>query len=509
MSCRRLSCLASMLVAIVLVSSAKADVRLPALFSDHMVLQSGTAVAVWGWATPGEQVRVSIAGQSKSATAGADGKWQLKLNPLSAGGPHVFNVQAANTIAVQDVLVGEVWLGSGQSNMAMTVGSSQNFEQEQAAAAKFPQIRMFTVSRNPVPTPQAECKGKWEISAPDTVGHFSAAAYFFGRNLHQDLKVPVGLINSSVGGTDIAAWTSEEPQLKVPALKGKIEAWAERDKTFDLAKAQAAHEKQLAAWKETAKKAREAKKPIPRQPRAPVASKLDPNRPTNLYNGMIEPLIPYTLRGAIWYQGEHNSGSVESATLYGQQLPLLIADWRARWGCDFPFAWVQLPNFDRPGGAWEVTRESMLKSLAVKNTGMAITIDVGDPKNIHPTNKQEVGRRLAMWARACVYGKPGVSSGPLPAGHKIRGSQVVLSFTRTDGGLVAKDGELRGFVIAGQDLKWLPARAKIEGDKVVVSSPEVKQPVAVRYAWSQNPDCNLYNGAGLPASPFRTDTGNP
>jgi hypothetical protein len=497
-----------MLVAIVLASSAKADVRLPALFSDHMVLQSGTNVAVWGWAAPGEQVRVSIAGQTKSATAGADGKWQLKLDPLSAGGPHELTVQAANAVAVKDVLVGEVWLGSGQSNMAMTVDRSQNFEQEQPAAAQFPQIRMFTVPRVAVPTPQAECKGKWEISAPDTVGHFSAAAYFFGRKLHQDLKVPVGLINSSVGGTDIAAWTSEEPQLKVPGLKAKIEAWAQRDKTFDLAKAKVAYEKQLAAWNETAKKAREAKKQIPRQPRPPVESTFDPNRPTNLYNGMIEPLIPYTIHGAIWYQGEHNSGSVESATLYGQQLPLLVADWRARWGYDFPFAWVQLPNFDRPG-AWPVTRESMLKSLAVKKTGMAITIDVGDPKDIHPKNKQEVGRRLALWALADVYGKPGVSSGPLPAGHEIRGNQVMLSFTHTDGGLTAKGGQLRGFVIAGQDLKWQPAQAKIEGDKVVVFSPDVKQPVAVRYAWSDNPDCNLYNGAGLPASPFRTDTGNP
>ena len=493
---------------VLFTTQARAEVKLPALFSDHMVLQADRPLAVWGWAAAGEKVQAAIAKQKQSTTAAADGKWQLKLAPLAAGGPHTLTVQGKNRIVIQDVLIGEVWLGSGQSNMAMTVNRAANFEQEQAAA-RLPQIRMFTVDRNPQPSPQAECKGKWVLCAPDSVGPFSATAYFFGRQLHQDLKTPVGLINSSYGGTDIAAWTSLEVQTPVPQLQEQIAEWKKREATFDMAKAKADHEKRMAAWKEAAKTARAKGKPAPRQPRAPIQPLVDQNRPTNLFNGMIAPLIPYTIRGAIWYQGEHNSSTPEKATLYGVQLPLLIADWRARWGCDFPFAWVQLPNFNRPGGTWELIRESMLKSLSVKDSGMAITIDIGDPKDIHPKNKQDVGKRLAMWAEATVYGKNVACSGPLPAGHVVRGNEVVVTFKHADGGLAAKGGALRGFVIAGADKKWLPAQARIEGQTVVVSHPEVKQPTAVRYAWCDNPECNLYNAAGLPATPFRTDVGTP
>ncbi len=506
---RRLLRLCAWIPAFLLTTSlATAEVRLPALFSDHMVLQAGQADAVWGWASPGEKICVSIAGQTKSATAGTDGRWQLRLDPLRAGGPHVLKVQSTNTIRVRDVLVGEVWLGSGQSNMAMKVANAQDFAQEQAAA-NLPTLRMFNVERLPITTPQADCKGQWQVCTPETVGAFSATAYFFGRPLLNELQVPVGLINSSVGGTDIAAWTSAEVQQKVPALLAQMESWKQRDTTFDMAQAKADHERRMAAWKEAAKKARAAKRDVPRAPKPPVEPQHDQNRPANLYNGMIAPLIPYTIRGAIWYQGEHNSRTPETGALYSLQLPLLIADWRARWGYDFPFAWVQLPNFNRTGGGWEVVRESMLKSLSVKDTGMAITIDIGDPKDIHPKNKQEVGRRLAMWALAKVYGKPGASSGPLPASHEIRGQEVCVRFQHADGGLVAKGGELRGFVIAGADRQWVPAQARIDGQSVIVSSPQVKQPVAVRYAWSDNPDCNLYNGAGLPATPFRTDEGQP
>lgn len=505
---RRTWCLSAAAILALFASRALADVKLPALFSDHMVLQADRPVAVWGWAAPGEQVRVTVAGQSQTAKTAADGTWQLKLAALAAGGPHVLNVQGANRIAVQDVLVGEVWLGSGQSNMAMTVNKSANYEQEQPAA-RWPQIRMFTVDRNPQPTPQAECKGRWDVCSPETVGPFSAAAYFFGRQLHQDLETPVGLINSSYGGTDIAAWTSLEAQTPIAPLKTQIDQWKEREAQFNMAQAQAEHEKRMTAWKAASLKAKAAKTPAPRQPRPPVQPQVDQNRPTNLFNGMIAPLIPYTIRGAIWYQGEHNSSTPETGALYGVQLPLLINDWRARWGCDFPFAWVQLPNFNRTGGGWEVTRESMLKSLAVKDTGMAITIDIGDPNDIHPKNKQEVGKRLALWAEGAVYGKPVAVSGPLPAGHAIRDAQVVVTFKQADGGLVAKGGALRGFVIAGPDKKWLPAQARIEGQTVVVSHPDVKQPTAVRYAWADNPDCNLYNAAGLPASPFRTDVVTP
>ena len=492
------------------VLPALADVRLPAIFSDHLVLQRDASVPVWGWAEPGEEVTVEFAGQKKTAKADAKGKWMVKLDPMPASAEPRELIVSGNpkskiqNLKCSDILVGEVWLGSGQSNMAMLVQSSNNYEQEKAAA-NFPKLRMFTVERNPQRTPQADCKGSWKLTTPDNVGPFSAALYFFGRDLHKKLSVPVGLINSSYGGTDIAAWTSEDAQMKVPELKAAFEKWAKDDAAYVPEKAQANFEKQQAAWKEAAKKARTAGKQIPRAPRPPVQPRLSQNHPANLYNGMIAPILPYGIRGAIWYQGEHNA-SVVGGPLYAKQLPLLIKDWRTRWGCEFPFAWVQLPNFLRPGDGWMLVRESMLKSLSVPKTGMAITMDIGDPQDIHPKNKQDVGKRLALWALGTVYGeKVPAISGPLPAGHKISGGEIVLSFKHTNGGLVAKGGALKWFVVAGADKQWKPATARIEGDKVIVSSAEVPKPVAVRYAWSDNPDCNLFNGAGLPASPFRTD----
>ncbi|MBI5820863.1 MAG: sialate O-acetylesterase [Verrucomicrobia bacterium] len=498
----------SLLAAALLVPALHADVRLPAIFSDHLVFQRDASVAVWGWAEPGEEVAVEFAGQKKTAKADAKGKWMVKLDPMPASTEArtlTVRSQATNhELRVTDILVGEVWLGSGQSNMAMTVQSSNNFEQEKAAA-NFPQVRMFTVDRNPQRTPQSDCKGSWKLTTPENVGPFSAAAYFFGRELHQKLGVPVGLINSSYGGTDIAAWTSEDVQMKVPELKAAFENWARNDAAYVPEKAMAVYEKQLAAWKEKTKKARAAGEKPPRAPQKPVQPRLSQNHPANLYNGMIAPILPYGIRGAIWYQGEHNANPV-GGLLYAKQLPLLIKDWRTRWGYEFPFAWAQLPNFNRPGDGWMLVRESMLKSLSVPKTGMAIIIDIGDPQDIHPKNKQDVGKRLALWALGTVYGeKVSAVSGPLPAGHKIRGSEIVLSFTHTNGGLVAKGGALKCFVIAGADKQWKPATARIEGDKVIVSSPDVPKPVAARYAWLDNPDCNLFNGAGLPASPFRTD----
>jgi carbohydrate esterase-like sialic acid-specific acetylesterase len=485
---------------------ARAELKLPAIISDHMVLQADAAVPIWGWADAGEKVTVSLAGQSQSAQAGADGTWRVTLAPLAAGSePRALTVQGSNTLTVNDVLVGEVWLASGQSNMAFQVSRGLNAEQE-IAAAKSPQIRMFSVQRNPQRTSQADCIGQWQICSPETVGHFSAVAYFFGRELNHRLKTPVGLVNSSVGGTDIAAWTSEEVQAKVPELKAQLDRWATEDAAYDPVEAATQQEKQLAAWKKRVVQAKEAGRVPPRKPRSNVQPRLDANYPANLYNGMIAPLIPYAVRGAIWYQGEHNTATAERASLYRMQLPLLIADWRARWGTDFPFAWVQLPNYDRKDFRPEV-REAMLQSLRVKNTGMAITIDVGDPADNHPKNKQEVGRRLALWALGTVYHQQvPATSGPLVASHAIRDGEVALTFDHADGGLMAQGSEeLRGFAIAGEDRQWKPARARIEGKTVVVSHPDIGKPVAVRYAWASNPDCNLFNGAGLPASPFRTD----
>jgi sialate O-acetylesterase len=484
---------------------ARADVRLPKIFSDHMVLQRDIPVTVWGWAGAGEEVTVTVAGKKAAAKADATGKWRVRLDKLPAGGPHTLTVTGKNTRTVKDVLIGEVWLASGQSNMAMTVNRSLNPPKERAAA-KLPQLRMFTVARGPARLPRPDCGGKWVVCSPETVGTFSAAAYFFGRDLHRKLNVPVGLINSSVGGTPIEAWTSLEAQKEQPELKDLLASWDKRAATYDPKAARAAYEKQLAKWKDAAKKARDEGKPVPRRPRPPVDPRDNTHHPAVLYNGMIAPLIPYSLRGAIWYQGESNANSEKSGKLYGVQLPLLVKDWRARWGLRyFPFAWVQLPNYKTPVKGWPLVRESMLQALALPHTGMAVAIDVGEERDIHPKNKQEVGRRLALWARAKVYGEKVAWSGPLPAGHKVTGSVVELSFKHADGGLVARGGELRGFTIAGEDKQWHAAVARIKDGKVLVSSPKVKAPVAVRYSWASNPDGNLYNAAGLPASPFRTD----
>ena len=492
------------------VGTARADVRLPSLFSDHMVLQRDAAVPVWGWADPGEQITVSIAGQTKNAVADDAGNWGLKLDKLSAIAPVTLTVKGKNTIVVQDVLVGEVWLASGQSNMQLSVNDVTNAWKEKASA-QFPQLRMFTVGRKPATTPQTSCEGKWVVCSPETAGNFSAAAYFFGRELHQKLGVPVGLIHSSWGGTPIETWSSMASMEARPELAPVLQKWQATLHPYDEEKARAEYVQALETWTNNAEKLKAEGKKVPPRPKLAGDPKLDKNYPANLFNGMIAPIIPYAIRGAIWYQGENNAAN-DLTRLYSIQLALMIQDWRQRWHeGDFPFAWVQLPNFhartDNPvqTNNWSVVRECMLNTLAVTNTGMAIAIDVGEAKNIHPKNKQAVGHRLALWALATVYGEKIPFSGPLPAGHEISGNEFTLSFTHTDGGLMARDGELRGFAISGADQKWFRAKARIESEQVIVSSPEVKSPVAVRYAWAENPDCNLYNGAGLPASPFRTD----
>jgi sialate O-acetylesterase len=473
----RLLLVASGLVAIALgAAPGRADVRLPAIFSEHMVLQQGAVAPVWGWAEPGEKVTAAVGGQTEIAVADADGKWMVRFTNLKSGGPYTLTVKGKNSLSVGDVLVGEVWLGSGQSNMAMTVSGAKDFEKEKARA-DLPKLRMFTVTSGAASQPQTDCTGKWVVCSPQTVGGFSATLFFCGRELHESLGVPVGLIHSSVGGTPIELWISEEAQRHSPELK-------------DLVTAQ-------------------QPKPPADQPKSDAKPKAAAARSAraigSLFNGKIAPLIPYALHGVLWYQGEANTHPGKSR-YYRHQLPLLVQDWRKRWDTELPFAWVQLPNFERSGDGWMAVREAMLQTLRLPRTGMAIAIDIGEAKDIHPKNKQEVGHRLALWALGEVYGKKvPATSGPLSAGHEVRGAEIVLSFKYVDGGLQAKGGPLRGFAIAGEDRQWKPAMARIEGDKIVVSSPMVKQPVAVRYAWEPAPQCNLYNDAGLPASPFRTD----
>ena len=484
-----------------------ADLKLAAVFSDHMVLQRDKPVPVWGWADPGEKVTVEFAGQKHAATADAKGKWVVKLDPMSASEESRALVVRAETkkaeLKVADVLVGEVWLGSGQSNMAMAVSRCRDFDAEKAAA-KLPLVRMFKENSGAATAPQPDAKGTWAVCSPETVGGHSATLYFFGREIPRDLKVPVGLINSSVGGTPIESWIAAEVQAKVPELKSAHEADMKVYNAFDAEKAKADYAKTLERWNAQVAKAKADGKEPPAKPADPAAARTRRGPPGGLFDGKIHPLIPFAVRGVLWYQGEANSGP-EKAHLYQHQLAALVTDWRGRWGEELPFAWVQLPNFERPGEGWSLVREGMLKTLRLPKTGMAITVDIGDPKDIHPTNKQDVGKRLALWALGSVYGKKGIAtSGPLPAKHTVRDSEIVVAFTHADGGLKAK-GDVAGFQIAGEDKKWVPAVAKIDGETVVVSSPDVKKPVAVRYAWTSNPTCNLFNGQGLPASPFRTD----
>lgn len=489
-------------------SAFAADFRLGPPFSDHMVMQREKPVAVWGWANAGEKVTVSFAGQSKSGTAGPDGKWMLKLDALAAS-PEPRTLLASGTegrkAEARNVLVGEVWLGSGQSNMAMTVAGCLNFDTEKAGAV-FPLIRHYRESSGPAEHPQPEGKGSWQECTPENVGGFSAVLYFFGRAIHKELGVPIGLINTSVGGTPIESWVSAEVQSSDPETKADYDERLSAYLKFDPEQAPALHQKQLEIWRAASEKAKAAGTPfVTPPPKDPLAMHRLKGGPAGLYNGKVVNLVPYTLRGMLWYQGEGNAGS--SAGLYHKQLSQLIVSWRALWQEELPFAWVQLPNYTSPGEGWPRMRESMLKTLELPKTGMAITIDLGDAKDIHPKNKQDVGKRLSFWALGSVYGKevPAIS-GPLPAESKVTGSSIIVSFKHANGGLKAMDGgELKGFLIAGADQQWKPADAKIHGETVAISSPEVAQPAAVRYSWKDWPEGNLYNGAGLPASPFRTD----
>src|ERR1041384_5215697 len=496
---RKLAMLALLCVAPAAIAAPKAELKLIPLFSDNMVLQGDIPAPIWGTAEAGEEVTVSIAGQKKSAKAGADGKWIVKLDPLKAGGPHELTVSGKSSITLKNVLVGEVWICSGQSNMEMSVNSSNNAN-EKKANAPHPKVRLFTVQKRQADATVADIldsKGKpvegWKECGPDTVGSFSAVAYFFGRELNQKLGVPVGLIHTSWGGTPAEVWTRDRVIQSKPEFKNYMNFYAQRHEKY---------EKDLAKYKEDAEKAKAEGKPAPKAPNKPM-------KLSCLYNGMIAPLIPYAIKGAIWYQGESNASQ---AKLYQTLFPAMIQNWREDWGQgEFPFGFVQLANFmarkDQPADSnWAELREAQTMTLSLPRTGMAVIIDIGDAKDIHPKNKQDVGKRLAYWAESQVYGvKDLVYSGPIFDAMKVDGNKAVVSFKHVGGGLVAKGDKLTGFAVAGEDRKFVWADAKIEGDKIVVSCDQVAKPVAVRYAWADNPECNLYNKEGLPASPFRTD----
>jgi len=626
-----------------------ADPALPAIISDHMVLQAGREVPIWGWAEPGEEIEVTIGKQSRAARADESGRWKVAFSPLQAGGPWRLTVHGRKTITVEDVLVGEVWLCSGQSNMQFNLGATNTAARE-IAVADYPQMRVFNVPKESALEPLQRVRSAWQIASPQTAGEFSAVAYFFGRELHQKLGVPVGLITSSWGGTNAEEWTDldslrREPDLApilsrwdraAPEIKQlytkpfESELWFDDFEFIPGAESTAGPPKVLddfddgdlrnrmggewsyessrpaettfnlqtpgrggAGW--AARVAGQMKvgdssvlrlsygpenastdlnaflgirfyvrgkgffkfhslqptitdwdnyaagtfraspewtpvtvlfknlkqagwgKKMPITPKTltgflienQVAAPPPPRPPGGLFNGMIAPLIPYAFRGVAWYQGEGNAGR---ACQYRELLPTLIRSWRNAWGSgDFPFLIVQLPNYlprkpEPSDSAWAELREAQLMALAIPATGLAVTIDQGEADDVHPRRKIEVGRRLALWALGTTYGQDLVYSGPLYESMTVDGNRITLHFKHTGSGLIARGGgPLKGFAVAGADKEYRWGEARIEGDTVVVWSDRVTEPVAVRYAWADNPDCNLYNKEGLPASPFRTD----
>lgn len=475
-----------------------ADVRLPRLFTDGAVLQRHVPVRVWGFADPGEKVRVSLRSQTAETVADLIGRWEVHLRPLEAGGPDVLEVAGKNTVSVKDVLVGEVWVGSGQSNMGWTVAQSNDAEKE-IASAHFPRIRLFKAPNKTSEVPLDDVQSQWAPCSPETVKGFSAVAYFFGRHLHQKLNVPVGIIQAAWGGTPAEAWTSGPALASDPALVPMLALWAKVMRDYPAA--QARYEQALKAWQAESK---ERGKDAPRRPQPPRGPG-HPHAPSALFNGMIAPIAPYAIRGVIWYQGESNADAAK-APHYNRLFETMIRDWRAAWGQgDFPFLFVQLANYKTgPNSRWPELREAQTQALALRNTAMAVTIDIGDPNDIHPRNKQDVADRLALAARAIAYGEKLVYSGPLFRSAHREGAAIRVWFDHTGGGLQAKGGDLKSFEVAGAGGKYVPAMARIEGASILVSSPEVQAPVSVRYGWADAPECNLYNAEGLPASPFRS-----
>jgi len=498
-------------------SQASAELTLPHFFSDHMVVQRDKPLVIWGQADPGKEVSVSFAGDSTTITSSASGEWKatLKPRPAQSKGSDLKITSGSDSKTLTDVLVGEVWFASGQSNMAFRVSGSHEAKAD-IAAADHPGIRVFQAKLTPAAEPQSDIDGAWFVSSPETAGAFTAVGYFFALELHQELKVPIGIISSSWGGKPVQTFTSREALASIPEGKSQLAAHDQAIASFDPAKAakqyKAAQEqfkKKLAAWQAKPKDKRG------QQPREPVLARNPAStegRPTVLYNGMIHPFVGYPMRGAIWYQGEANAKSSQSSAAYGKLFPLMINDWRKRWNDDFSFLWVQLANFKKVTNeaglvdSWPHLQDAQRKTLAMPKTGMAIINDIGDATNIHPRNKKEVGRRLALWTLANDYGKDIVFSGPLYKSSEVKGSEIIITFDQAKG-LKSRDGQpLKRFEIAGSNQVWHWADAKIDGETVIVSSPEVTAPKAVRYAWAANPEgANLINAEGLPASVFRTD----
>lgn len=508
--------LRSCIAAIVICGALRAEVRLASPFTSHAVLQRELPVPVWGVAEPGEKVAVRFAGKTAKAVADANGAWRLVLPAMRASTKArelvVTGSKTEKPIQLDDVLVGEVWLASGQSNMDFTVAKTEKFyfagvlnEAEEVAAAKHPRIRMFSGEWKKSYEPEARVGGEWQVCTPETVREFSAVGYFFARKLQQDLDVPVGIVKLTFGASCAQAWVRREAMQADPRTAAELAKFDGQVKAFRAdPSALEKYEAAQAAWKVAAEAAKSKGQRAPRGPKNPDPVQ-DQHNPTVMFNGMIAPVIPYAIRGVLWYQGESITAPRELFPVWNE---LLIRDWRGLWGRELPFFFVQLAGLEGKSNGPEV-RAMQAEALKLPNTGMAVTIDVGDRKDVHPKNKQAVGDRLARLALARTYKREIADSGPVAAevvrepDHALR-----VKFTALHGGLETRGGSAAGgFEIAGADGRYVAAEAVIDGDTVVVRNEAVSEPAAVRYAWAGFPEAgNLQNRAGLPAAPFKIET---
>jgi sialate O-acetylesterase len=491
----------AVLVAWTAASPAPAEVTLPALFADHMVVQRGLAVHVWGRAEPGETVAVDFRGERREATADDLGRWSLYASPGEAGGPFRMRVAATDEIVLEDVWVGDVWMASGQSNMEFPLSRAQGGAEE-IAAADHPWLRLLRVAKATSEYPlDGVTSDGWVVCSPESAADFTAVGYFFAREIRTREHVPIGLIDTSWGGMPLAAFTSLAAIAGDPGL---MPVFALRAATADgRAELLLRFEKEKRDWAVLAAAAEAAGEEPPRYPWVPDFNAWEPS---GIFNAMVAPVTPFPIRGVIWYQGESDD-SPERSVIYGRLFRTMIEDWRRRWGADeLPFLFVQLANWiPAPEKSWPEVREAQAEALALRRTGMAVAIDVGGPDELHPRDKKTIGRRLALAARALAYGEDVEYQGPtfrqaVPEGSALR---VWLDHA---GGLETSDGAApAGFEIASPGGPWVAADAQIDGASVVLSSPEVDAPAAVRYAWADSPTVNLLNGAGLPAAPFRSE----
>ncbi len=489
--------LLAVLLPLLLSIPAGAEVTLPSLLADHMVVQRGLPVHVWGMASAHESVSVTFRDETRSTSTDELGRWSVYLSPGEAGGPFQMSVKGTNTITLSDVLVGDVWVASGQSNMEFPMRELTNADAE-IAAAKYPKIRVFRIEHRPSDFPRSDVEAKtWAACTPEVAAASSAVAYYFARDLHQKLNIPIGLVETFWGGTPAESWTSLH---SLSADASLMPVFAARSRMVDGQETTVLQMQQEERdYQQSVEQAKAEGKPVPWRNWHPDFAAW---APAALFNGMIAPLTHFAIRGVIWYQGESNDA--KRAPLYSHLFPTMINDWRRAWDQgDFPFLFVQIANFNTdPEANWPEIRDAQRRTLSLRNTGMAVTIDIGDPGDIHPKDKLDVGSRLALAARAISYGEILEWSGPLYRQLTREDHALRVWFDHAKG-LAAKGGAVSGFEVAGADSQFVPADAKIEGTSVVVSSSSVSDPVSVRYGWAANPTCNLFNREGLPASPFQ------